>query len=142
MVVRVRLRINVLENNRSKELIVLVNGGAESPKPCLVVDTSVAKELGVWPPREAEVFLVEEASSIGSIYLLPDIIVLELLDEEGKVLSSTRADLAIQIRLTEPLITDVTIDALGIQVLSFGKGLWKHVSDPPSIVRKSAKPLQ
>jgi len=36
------------------------------------------------------------------------------------------------------LITDVTIDALGIQVVSFGKGLWRHVSDPEGKVRDSA----
>jgi hypothetical protein len=48
---------------------------------------------------------------------------LELLDDEGLVLSSVTADLAVEEGLIEPLITDVTIDALGIEVVSFGKGL-------------------
>jgi len=36
-----------------------------------------------------------------------------------------------------PLITDVTIDALGIQVVSFGKGLWRHVNGPKGKIRSS-----
>ncbi|HDI75166.1 MAG TPA: hypothetical protein ENF55_04335 [Thermoprotei archaeon] len=89
----------------------------------------MAESLGVWPP--------EEASSTSSAYLLPDFVELELLDEKGGVLSKITADLVIQIGLTEPLITDVTIDALGIQVVSFGKGLWRHKKDPENLVRSS-----
>jgi hypothetical protein len=64
----------------------------------------------------------------------------ELLDEEGRVLSSISAYLVVDEDLTEPLITDATIDELGIVVLSFKRGLWRHVSDPPGVVRRSATP--
>lgn len=57
--------------------------------------------------------------STSSAYLIPSAVELELLDEHGNVLSKITADLVIQIGLTEPLITDVTIDALGIKVISF-----------------------
>ena len=43
MVVRVRLRVKAVSTGKSKELIVLANGGAESPKPCLVIDQELAK---------------------------------------------------------------------------------------------------
>jgi hypothetical protein len=56
------------------------------------------------------------------------------------VLSSTSAYLVVDEDLTEPLITDATIDELGIVVLSFKRGLWRHVSDPPGVVRRSATP--
>lgn len=137
LAVRVRLRIKLKNSSKSIELPVLVNGGAESLRPCLVVDETIAESLGVWPPEEAEVYTVEEASSTSSAYLLPDFVELELLDEKGGVLSKITADLVIQIGLTEPLITDVTIDALGIQVVSFGKGLWRHKKDPENLVRSS-----
>ena len=65
---------------------------------------------------------------------------LELLGEEGKVLSRTRGDLVIQENLIEPLITDITIDTLGIQVISFSKGLWRHINDKPNVIRSSPKP--
>lgn len=42
--------------------------------------------------------------------------------------------------LGEPMIADVTIDELGMQVLSFGRGLWRHASDPPGRVGRGAKP--
>jgi len=45
-----------------------------------------------------------------------------LLDEEGRTLSSTHAFLAIDEDLTELLITDATIDELGIVVISFKRG--------------------
>ena len=137
MVVRVRIRIRVENTGSSTDLLVLANGGAESPRPCIVVGPEVAEVLKLWPPGKAEVYLVEEASSTTEAYVLPNSVILELLDEEGNILSSVRADLVIQEGLSEPLITDITIDELGIQVISFSKGLWRHKDDPPSKVRGS-----
>jgi hypothetical protein len=51
-------------------------------------------------------------------------------------LSRIKADLVVQRGLIEP-ITDATIDELGIQVLSFSRGLWRHVGDPPGRIRAS-----
>ena len=104
--------------------------------PC--VDLGVAEELGLRPPSGADLYSIEEASSISSAYLLERAVELELLNEEGDVISRVTADLVVQEELIEPLITDITIDELGIQVISFSKGLWRHVSDPPSTVRESA----
>ncbi len=137
MVVRVKLRVRPKRGGPAKELVVLANGGAESPRPCLVVDVSLAEELGLWPLVGAELYSVEEASGESSALLLPSSVELELLSDEGSVLSRVVADLAVLGGLREPLITDVTIDELGIVVLSFGRGLWRHVSDPPGVVRKS-----
>jgi len=137
LVVRVRIRIKVESTGSSTDLVVLANGGAESPRPCIVVGPEVAEALGLWPPNKAEVYLVEEASSTTEAYVLPNSVILELLDEEGNVLSAVRADIVIQEGLSEPLITDITIDELGIQVISFSRGLWRHKNDPPGKVRRS-----
>jgi len=69
------------------------------------------------------------------VYVVPDAVEIELLGDEGETLSKV---VAVEEGITEPLITNVTIDALGIQVVSFGKGLWRHVSDPEGKVRGSA----
>jgi hypothetical protein len=114
-----------------------VNGGAESTKPCIVVDEDVARELGLWPISHGRVLEVEEASSIGEAFIVEDSVELELIGEDGEVLSRIKADLVVQRGLIEPLITDATIDELGIQVLSFSRGLWRHVSDPPGRIRAS-----
>ena len=82
---------------------------------------------------------MEEASSASRAHLIPGAVELVLVGEEGEELSRVVADLVIQEGLREPLITDVTIDELGIQVVSFGRGLWRHSSDPPDRVRESAR---
>ena len=38
------------------------------------------------------------------------------------------------------MMTDATIDELGIEVVSFKKGLWRHRGDPQGKVRGSATP--
>jgi len=47
LVVRVRIRLRAKNTGRTKELVVLANGGAESPAPCIVVDPETAKEIGL-----------------------------------------------------------------------------------------------
>jgi hypothetical protein len=114
-----------------------VNGGAESTKPCIVVDEDAARELGLWPISHGRVLEVEEASFIGEAVVIEDSVELELIGDDGEVLSRIKADLVVQRGLIEPLITDATIDELGIQVLSFSRGLWRHVGDPPGRIRAS-----
>jgi hypothetical protein len=137
LAVRVKIRVKSRSSSKSLEIPVLVNGGAESTKPCIVVDEDVARELGLWPISHGRVLEVEEASSIGEAFVVEDSVELELIGEDGEVLSRIKADLVVQRGLIEPLITDATIDELGIQVLSFSRGLWRHVSDPPGRIRAS-----
>jgi hypothetical protein len=139
LAVRVRLRVRSKRNGRSVDLIVLANGGAESTRPCIVVDEDIARNLGLWPSGDFKVHGVEEVSSISEAYVMEGSVELELLGERDEPLSSVVADLVVQKGLMEPLITDITIDELGIQVVSFGKGLWRHRDDPPDKVRQSAR---
>ena len=136
MAVRVKIRVKSRSSSKSLEITVLVNGGAESTKPCIVLDEDVARELGLWPISHGRVLEVEEASSIGEAFVVEDSVELELIGEDGEVLSRIKADLVVQRGLIEP-ITDATIDELGIQVLSFSRGLWRHVSDTPGRIRAS-----
>ena len=135
MVVYVKLRVKS-RTNVTKDLVALVGGGAHSPRPVLVVDEDVGKELGY---TKGEVWEAAIADTRREVYLIEEAVVLELLGEEGEVLDSVTADLVIHPRLEEPLITDATIDALGIKVESFYRGLWRHASDPITRVRRSAR---
>jgi hypothetical protein len=137
MAIRVRLRVRGRES-KYLELVVLANGGAESPRPLIAMDPETAAKICFKGWEGFERYEVVEASSIREVSIYPQAVVLELLDDEGLVLSSVTADLAVEEGLIEPLITDVTIDALGIEVVSFGKGLWRHARDPPGMVRRSA----
>ncbi len=137
MAVRVKARIVRESNGRSSKLVVLVNGGAESEEPVIVVTPKEAEALG-FTINDFELIEVELASGKTHNLISKEKIRVELLDENERTLSSTYAYLAVDEDLTEPLITDATIDELGIQVISFKKGLWRHVNDPPNVVRRSA----
>jgi hypothetical protein len=132
----VRVRVRVSRGSREKALTVLVSGGAESEEPVIVVKPEDAKDLG-FTPEDFDIIEVELASSITQNLISREKVKLELLGEEERVLASTYAYLAVDEELIEPLITDATIDELGIIVLSFKKGLWRHISDPPDTVRRS-----
>lgn len=137
MVVRVMVRIINEELGKSKVLKVLVNGGAESEEPVIAVDEATAKELEL-SLSDMDVIEVELASGATHNYISRKKLLIELLDENGKTLSSTYGYVAVDPYLIEPLITDATIDELGIQVISFKKGLWRHVSDSPNKIRLTA----
>jgi len=137
MAVRVRVRVVNERSGASKELVVLVNGGAESEEPVIAVMPRDADDLGF---KNGDFELIEVELASGRVYSLisKEKVRVELLDEEGRALSSTYALLAVDEDLTEPLITDAAIDELGIVVISFRRGLWRHASDPPTVVRSSA----
>jgi hypothetical protein len=134
MVVRVRVRISW--GGKTRNVVVLVNGGAESEEPVVVLRPEDVEELGL-PLDSFDVVEVELAVGRTQSLISRDSVVVELLDEQGNVLSSTSAYIVVDENLVEPLITDATIDALGINVISFKRGLWKHVNDPPGVIRRS-----
>ena len=133
----VRVRVKISRGSREKTLIVLVNSGAESEEPVVVVSPRDAIDLG-FNLEEFDVVEVELASGKTQGLISREKVILELLSENGSTLSTTQAYLAVDENLIEPLITDATIDELGIVVLSFKKGLWRHRNDPPNITRYSA----
>jgi len=135
MVVYVRLRVRS-KAGKVRELVALAGGGAHSPEPVLVLSEEEARELGYEGGEEVEASLADVTRRV---YLVRDALELALLSEEGGELSRMRAHLVIHPGLEEPLITDTTIDGLGIKVLSFSRGLWRHENDPPDKVRRSAK---
>ncbi|MEM1568947.1 MAG: hypothetical protein QXI84_10740 [Thermofilaceae archaeon] len=137
MAVRVRVRVLNERTGKAEELVVLVNGGAESEEPVLAVDPETAERLG-FSNNDFELIEVELASGATHSLISKERVRVELLDEGDRPLSWTYAYLAVDENLTEPLITDATIDELGIQVVSFRRGLWRHINDPPGVVRKSA----
>jgi hypothetical protein len=132
----VRVRIKVTWKNKAKTFIVLVNGGAESDEPVIVLRPEDAEELGLLL-NNFDIIEVELASGKTHNLISKEKIKIELLDERNETISSTLAFLAIDENLTEPLITDATIDELGIVVISFKKGLWRYINDPTNTVRQS-----
>jgi len=68
VVVRVWIRIVNRDTGRNKVLRVLVNGGAESDEPVVVVDKSVAEELEL-SLEDMDIVEVELASTVTHNYI-------------------------------------------------------------------------
>jgi len=130
------VRVRITDGGKSVVVKVLVNGGAESDEPLVAVTPDIASELGI-SDEELDVIEVEHALGTTHGYITRRKYLMELLDD-NITLSSTHAYIAIDPYLTEPLITDATIDELGIQVISFKRGLWRHLKDPIDKTRRSA----
>jgi len=128
--------VRISRGNKSKVLVVLVNGGAESEEPVIALRPEEAEELDL-SIDNFDLIEVELASGKTHSLVSKDKILIEQLDDQGNTLSSTYAYVIVDENLTEPLITDATIDELGIIILSFKKGLWRHVKDPLDAVRSS-----
>ncbi|RLG83661.1 MAG: hypothetical protein DRO40_03910 [Thermoprotei archaeon] len=136
MSVRVKLKICI----RGKCVVTsaLVNSGYEAVEPELAIPLNLAHDLGLWPP---DVIIVEEALTAGGsvpIYIIKDKALVSLALND-RFTDNVKCIIVINPYIDEPLISDQLIDALGIIVISFGQGLWRHISDPVDKIRKSSR---
>jgi len=135
----VRVRVRITCRDMSSETVALLNSGFESSEPDIAVPTAVARDLGLWPPQSFELETVSTAGGdVQVFYIGNEPCTIELLDEHGRPLDSARCKIIIDPHLDETLLSDYIIDELGITVISFRRGLWRHRSDPPDTVRHSA----
>ena len=135
MGVRVKVRIEV--GDRAVEVPALVNSGFESEEPDIAIPVRVAVALGLWPPRDFRLEEVDTAGGGGLVYASPRPGKLRLLlgtDYEPEI----TCNILVNPHIDEVLLSDYVIDELGIVVLSFRRGLWRHVRDPEGTVRQSA----
>jgi hypothetical protein len=107
----VRVRVKISRGSREKTLIVLVNSGAESEEPVVVVSPRDARDLG-FNLEGFDIVEVELASGKTQGLISREKVTLELLSENGSTLSTTQAYLAVDENLIEPLITDAVVKLL------------------------------
>lgn len=81
MAVRVRLRLRCGE--RELTIVALVNGGAESEEPVVVMTLAMANQLGI-SLSDMEIIEVELAGGVTRNLISKDKVEVELLDELGK----------------------------------------------------------
>ncbi len=136
MVVIVKVRIKVQE--REVITAALLNSGFESEEPCIAIPVKVAQKLNLLPPPpEAEFEEFETAGGITYGYAVKGAKVSLIAGEEEKPPINCRIIVLFQI--DQVLLSDFAIDALGIRVLSFKKGTWRHKDDPEDVVRESER---
>jgi hypothetical protein len=119
---RVRIRLEAITGKNTK-IVALLNSGAESPEPSIVIPTEIAEELRL-NELKAETAYSEEATRYVEVKLYKRAVKGTLLDN-GEELTSVILDVVVVEGLIEPLLTDSAIDAFNIEIISFSKGLWR-----------------
>ncbi len=136
----IRVRVRIVAGGSSVETAALINSGFESDRPDVCVPVALARRLGLWPPPGA--VESEEAVTAGgevTLYLVCREARLQLV-AGGQVKSDVACTLVVNPHVDEVLLSDYATDELGIVAISFRRGLWRHVSDPPSVIRESEEP--
>ena len=139
MGIRVSIRIINPHNNRSIITSGLLNSGYESREPEITIPKKLAEQLGYYPlPNNARIITVRTSGGLVTEIFIPKAARMELLDQENNVLREMQVDVSISEMENEVLLSDVTIDELNIEIISFGRGEWRLRGE--KIVRKSTPP--
>jgi hypothetical protein len=111
----------------------LLNGGFEAESPHVLLPRRAYTHLFSREPEGAHADEVQTAGGTSSVIALPDSI-------EAWVDGGDRSSPVIAVHVivsdaeTEVLVSDTAIDALGIEITSHGRGLWRfageHVTRP------------
>lgn len=81
--VRVRVRLINESIGRGSEIIVLINGGAESEVPVIAMTPSIARDIGL-NIDEMDLIEVELASGVTHNYISRNTVLAQLLDDVGQ----------------------------------------------------------
>jgi len=135
----IRVTIKIIAGETSVTTSALLNSGFESATPDLCIPQGLARVLGLWPPPAFTSEEIDTAGGTASIYVLDiEARVQLLLNDE--VRREVRCILLVNPYIDEVLLSDYLIDELGIVPISFRRGTWRHIDDPQSTTRHSAKP--
>lgn len=142
MVVRVKVRIRPLKGTWVKELetVAEANSAFESKGPEVIVPTRLAEKLGFWPtlPEGAEVGVYGVAGG-GEVkaYRIKGALDIRAL-AHAKISNPVRASVAVMEGERKVILSDKSIDKLGIELIMPGAGIWKFRGEEK--LRKSEKP--
>jgi hypothetical protein len=138
LVVRVKVK---LTSSKEGEVIAsaIANSGFESDEPEVIVPESIAERLSLYPklPEGTE---VEEYRSVGGRFKAYRVkgFVKAWAVSEDKNIGPVNVVLTIVPEEDEILLSDKLIDALNIELIKPGEGLWKFKDD--KALRKSCPP--
>jgi len=130
----VRLKLRIRVDEKSVEVIALLNSGYEAPTPQLLVPVDVARTLGLWPPEGAREVVLETAGGPLRAWFYPRRALVKVVTEDAES-REVLADIVVSPIGGEPLISDMLAEELEIAVESFGRGLWRFRWE--STLRKS-----
>lgn len=137
MVVRVKVKLEVKECSISTS--ALANSGFETEEPEVVLPLRVAERLNLYPKLPSGV-VIEEYIGIGGtrvqVFRITRILKVYVICKD-KIKGPIIATAVIVPNEDEVILSDKTLDALGIILIKPGEGLWRFTDDSPNVIRKS-----
>jgi hypothetical protein len=135
LAVRVRLRIERPSGERL-ECAALLNGGFESGRPEILLPAPAARRLYAQYPAETLPVAGLLAAGETELLELPERVLACVVTpaREGR---QARFSVLVSDGADEVLVSDSGIDALGVRIESFGRGVWRFGNERR--LRKSAR---
>ena len=106
----------------------LLNGGFEAETPHVLLPRRAYAHLFREEPVGSRVDEVQTAGGASSVMTLPDAIS-AWVDAGDRSSSVVSVHVLVSDAETEVLVSDTAIDALGIEITSHGRGLWRFADD-------------
>ena len=136
----VRIQVRLVSSKGSEAIFAAIaNAGFESDEPEIILPERLAEHLNFYP-RLPEGTEVEEYRSLGGrfrAYRIPGLAEVSALTGD-KISGPVRVTVTIVPGENEALLSDRLIDALEIELIKPGEGLWKFRGEVE--VRKSEPP--
>ncbi len=127
MSVRIKIEIQALNKSSKVEAICLLNSGFESETPQILLPSRVAELLGLLPnlPASAVTKTYDTAGEYElKMHFLENSVKINVLTEDRKSVPILNSAL-ISEQEREVILSDNTIDSLGIDIISFSIGEWR-----------------
>lgn len=132
--VKVRIRAGKVEAATS----ALLNTGFTAEENDILIPKTLAERLNLWPPPPNSIAeSVETAGGETIVYRAPEPIDLQV-EATGRQTKPIRCRAIVSTHVNEVLLSDSTIEALQIQILSPKKGGWRFRGE--EAVRPSVEP--
>lgn len=136
--VRVKLKIKGRKAEATAETVALVNSGYEVEEPEILLPKPLAEYLNLpLTPPTARTLTYESPFGIYRLTFIAEAVEVELSDVGA---SREKVHCTISPYEREVLLSDQLSEALGITILSPGRGFWRHTNDAPNVRRESEKP--
>lgn len=135
MVVRLGVKLRNRAGGFEIEVPAIANAAYETERPEICIPMELAERLGI-KIEEASIEVYEVVTGPVSLHFLPGMLDVSL-SVEDKTIGPILSDVSIALK-GEVLLSDKLIDALGVELVEPGKGLWRLSGEP--IKRKSVSP--
>lgn len=139
--VAVRVKLQLVRDEKVVTTVALINSGYEADSPQLIIPIQLAKQLNLWPPpSNSKELIFDTAGGPLRVWFIPRAAKAKVVTKDVESKEVT-IDIAISPLADEALISDILAGELEIAVEDFAKGYWRFRWEPKEKIRPSEKKL-